>query len=188
MQEHGFDCYPTGRILKRRDAEIEYRIRRDLKQYCAVLCPPGLKSSRPSWDRSSSVFENLSKQRCTSKAYDTFCRLGSLLAALGRCRSCFWASRFGAGCLRLPWLASGLLLLWMPGAWLMQQRRGDYMMLVFEFDAGGSTPQLADTLATAAEHTREGCTVARSSLLRIRRDGPTSSPSLPNSMPSYKRI
>jgi hypothetical protein len=32
------------------------------------------------------------------------------------------------------------------------------MLLVFKFDAGSSTQRLADTLATAAEYTREGRT------------------------------
>ena len=32
------------------------------------------------------------------------------------------------------------------------------MLLVSKSDAGGSTRRLADTLATAAEHTGEGCT------------------------------
>ena len=162
MQEHGFNCNPTGRRLKGHEVEIEHRIEWKLR-HCAELRSPGLSRAVYRGTDRRAVFGIYRNSGLLQRLTTTCCRLWKILGSspLSFLEN---ASRFRADCLQLPWLASGLLLRWTPGAWQMQQRRGDYMNPALNVGAGGSTRRWR-TQATAAEPPREGCTALGRSLL-----------------------
>jgi hypothetical protein len=126
-----------------RDSMLKLNLVFDSARGIALLCaalhlPVHIASCLP-WDgikRGSLVFIETA---VASKADDTLLPIwGISSAALTRRRSC-WLHRDSA---HSTCVCHGLLLWCVPGAWHLQQRRGDCMLLVVKFDAGGSTRQM----------------------------------------------